>query len=195
MTFYNYLKHYKSVLGVLTAILGALPFVGKLGNVAMIAPPVSYRIYFWYIILLSAIITMTYCLKDIDCIKKKWSIPVIVFCLLLLGGTAIVVYEDRAFKTICSIYIESEGRTDYVIIGTEKTDLAKKEYSTANCEEMLKDYGYKENLIRELYTEKSLSAARLWLIIPYLIGLLSFCEIFSLGVLKSFFAMYEHPEL
>jgi hypothetical protein len=185
MTLHRYLSKFGIILGTLQLLFGALPFIGKAFNIGYISPPVNIRYFILYALFFVTVIFVTYFLKNMRIWKKSWGAPLAIGIMFLIALGAFFSYAYWYEKAVRPIYIESLKETEFVIIGTERSDAANTEYPDLTEIEILRKEGHREVEIRKFWTPASLIRSRLFILSSYFIMLLALTEIFSIGVLKS----------
>ena len=180
----SYLKKFYSIYGILTSLAGAIPFIGKLGNIKYITPPIEMHFLFLFLFFFVTLIFLTYFLRNSKLLKHSGHTFLMMVSLFLIAFIAFLLYFLWCQKAVRSIKIESLNKTDSVIVGTERTPFAEEKYPDFSDEEMLRDGGYKADDIRRLWTPASLSRSHLHIVGSYFTMILLLTEILSIGVLK-----------
>lgn len=185
MTLRRYLRKFGFILGSLQTLFGVLPFIGKAANIGYISPPVNIRYFILYAVFFVTVIFGTYFLRDMKIWKKSWGPPLPMGIMFLIALGAFFSYAYWYEKAVRSIYIESLQKTEFVIVGTERSDTAIRDFPNLTDIEILRTEGHREVEVRKFWTLESLIRSRLFILGSYFLMLLALTEIFSIGVLKS----------
>lgn len=193
----EYLSRFKSVYGVLTSILMALPLLslvdhGQIGDHAF--PPLGPYQPFWLFVTLTlgavVILSTYYFLRGsslttvVDRRKEGYG----GMALLIAGG--LISYFAAVQLAVREISIPTEGKTVCVSVGFERTEFARTNYGDFGDWTMLKKAGFDEEQIVKLWTKRSLLTYRTWLFSSYL---WSFCWLISLGSFAVLCDLTDNP--
>ena len=132
-----YFKKFKSILGILTGLVGAFPFGGKY-LLQGIIPPVEIKFLLIYLLFFFAIVFVVYFLRDLGFWKKPWTTPLAMFILLLISFIGFLIFTYWSQKVTRSIFVKRLNKAVYVIVGTERSEFAEKNLPNRTDEEMLK---------------------------------------------------------
>lgn len=182
-----YFKRFGKVLGFITGFIGAIPFIGNFfaNNLLYIAPPIKIQFLLIYFMLFIAAIYGVYFFKDFEIWKKKWGTPLVITSLFIISFLAFLMFYYWSQVAVRSIFLPDQKKTIYVIVGTERSQFAKLEFSDQNPDEdLLYEIGYIDADIRRLWTQDSINRSRLFVAGSYFLMLLCLTAIFSVGVLK-----------
>jgi len=187
MTISLYLKSFGRVWGSLTALIGAFPFIGNYfaNNYLYISPPIKTQFLLIFFIIFLSCIYSVYFFKDLEIWQKKWGTPLVIIPLLLILFASFLIFFYWSHVAVRSILLPDRNKTIYVIVGTERTQFAKTNFTdTHSDEDLLRNIGYLDEDIRRLWTQKSINLCRLYVAGSYFLTLLCLTAIFSVGVLK-----------
>jgi hypothetical protein len=120
------------------------------------------------------------CAKDsaLNKVPKRTVILFVIAVALFLG------YFSASYRFIRVVSIPSEHRAIAVSVGFERTDFARRNFSSSSDIEMLRDRGLVEEEIERLWTVRSLLSARLTLYLCYLGCVMSLVGFLSFGALQ-----------
>jgi len=186
MSLTEYLKRFGRITKIIAGALGAIPVIGRLSGITSIAPPLNTHYFFIYIFFFLAILAITYSTKDAKLWRRSWATPVALGIIFLIGLVAFFAYIYAFESTVRCIYIESLEETDCVIVGTERSEFSKKEYTNLTDVEMLRQHGYRDTDIRKLWRPASVTRSRVFMAVSYFLMVLSLVEISCIFVLKSY---------
>jgi hypothetical protein len=196
MSLKAYFKQFGSVFGIITGFIGAFPFIGNYllqQKISNIIPPVEDYVLVIYVVFFIAAVLNVYFLKDLNCWKKPWSVPLTMGVLFLLAIIGFMFYDHWSERAIRTIYIPTLKKNVNVIVGLERSRFAVQNFNDEPDEQMLEKRGYTKNEIRRLWTQESILRARLFIIGSYFLALLLLGVGFSVGVLKSCLEKQKGP--
>jgi hypothetical protein len=182
-----YLKNFGRLLGSLTALIGAFPFIGNYfaNNYLYISPPIKTQFLLIYLILFVTCIVSIYFFKEFDLWKLKWGVPSVITILFMISIIAFFIFFYWSQAAVRSIFLPDQNKSIYVIVGTERTQFALNEFSVNDSDEdLLHNIGYLDEDIRRLWTKESIYRSRIYVAGSYFLLLLCLTTIFSIWNLK-----------
>lgn len=183
----TYYSNFKSLYGVLTAFAAVLPFIPKLApgssteyllaplgdidnfvrsSFAVFCVAVTYFVHFFF--------------QDQSHTGRKRAI---LFSLLIIPAFSLVLYIVFCLSFVRRVDIPALGHSVFVSVGYQRSEFAKQNFGSMTDEEMLRQRGLGEEEVRKLWTQFSLVAVRVGLILSWYAFALSLVLGLSLGVL------------
>lgn len=189
LTVKGYYKHYLSIYGVLSVLIGSFPLLSKLlpgGWSGYLFPPLGDQSPLVRVatLILGALVTLVvYFSKDhlasINRNGRIWTL----FATITLSLIGLVSFFILSQRFVRSIMIPSKSTEIIVSVGYERTEFAQKNFGAATDWELLRYRGLNEEEVQRLWTPQSIIIARLGLFVSYLVFLMSAVASSSLGVL------------
>ncbi len=132
-----------------------------------------------------AAIFSVYFFRDLKIWQTNWGTPLVLISFLIISIIAFFLFYYWSQAAVRSIFLPDQKKTIYVIVGTERSQFAKAQFSDQDTDEdLLHDIGYRDEDIRKLWTQNSINRSRLYVAGSYFLLLLCLTALFSIGVLK-----------
>lgn len=163
---FYYLRKFGLFKGIVGFAITAYPFAARFAGLerSRTVPPLDYDLLIIYVILLVILVFAGYSLRYVRFfITASWATTVMAIVLFLFAGIAALQYIVWQEKTIrCGeVKPEDSGPVIYcVIIGLERSQFAKKDYSGYTDEAMLRKRAWTREQVRRLWTPASIETAR-----------------------------------
>jgi hypothetical protein len=186
----EYYKHFWSLFGALTTILGISPLSALVDPHYHIFPPMGggslekllVAVSLGASIATSLFVYVTRNIFTTGALGRR------IGALMVVGLAGIVslgFYIKWHVEFVRDVRIPARKQVITVSVGAHRRGDDPKEYAKMSDEEMLRDGGVTEDSVRRLFTMESITKARVWLYLSYLITMIMFVAFGSFVVLFS----------
>jgi hypothetical protein len=166
MTLKQYYRSYKSVLGAIVGVVGALPLLSALlpaDYAGYIFPPLGT--FEPVARLLTVVIAASATFIAFFLSRRKPAITITVCVFLCIAS--MFIYGWSFTRYVRKVEIPSRNESVLVSIGGQKTEFAVTKFPDQSDMELLRQRGFGEEEIERLWSLDSILLARLYLWAPY----------------------------
>ena len=187
---FYYLRKFGLFKGIAGFVITFYPFFARFFGFegTRTVPPIHYDLLTIYAVMLLMVVFAGYSLRYVSFfVRARWSTAVTAVVLFVLAGIATAEYIAWQEKAIRCGEVKPENRdpvTYCVIIGLERSQFAKQEYSGYTDEDILRNRAWTPEQVRLLWTSESIEKARLRVIGYYLAIPLLFVAMLCVLVLR-----------